>query len=380
MREYREAELLRLAKRHHNTKRRYLMVNPLQGKHIPVSPSACLAMLRTLGEKLAAAAPQIDLVIGFAETATAVGAVVAECLGAGCVYAHTTREDFLRSPDAVFFQEEHSHATDQYLCMADFRAVLGRARAVAFVDDEISTGKTLMNIIRALRASCPELKEKPVWVASIINRLNAEQRALLRNEGISDCSLLKLPQTDYTSAVERYAIREADAPEPAELPVKHIALPPTTADPRRGVDMVLWRAQCKQLAEALIAELKHTLAGKTVTVLGTEEYMYPGLMLGEALEKAGCCASVRFHATTRSPIGLCTDADYPIRSGFRLTSFYESGRTTYIYNLQAADAALILTDSPEDGAAEAGLRELAAALRQSGCGEIICIREASHVQ
>ena len=49
--DYREQDVLRLAKRHHNTKRTYLLVNPLQAKHIPVSPGASLAMMRTLGDR-----------------------------------------------------------------------------------------------------------------------------------------------------------------------------------------------------------------------------------------------------------------------------------------------------------------------------------------
>ena len=49
---YTERELLRLARRHHNTRRTYLLINPLQGKHIPVSPSEALSMMHTLGERM----------------------------------------------------------------------------------------------------------------------------------------------------------------------------------------------------------------------------------------------------------------------------------------------------------------------------------------
>ncbi len=35
---YKEEDLVRIAKRENNTKRKYLVVNRLQGKHIPVSP------------------------------------------------------------------------------------------------------------------------------------------------------------------------------------------------------------------------------------------------------------------------------------------------------------------------------------------------------
>ncbi|MDE7043793.1 MAG: phosphoribosyltransferase domain-containing protein, partial [Acetatifactor sp.] len=35
---YTESDLVKIAKRENNKKRNYLVVNPLQGKHIPVSP------------------------------------------------------------------------------------------------------------------------------------------------------------------------------------------------------------------------------------------------------------------------------------------------------------------------------------------------------
>ena len=40
--EYTEKDLVKVAKRENNTKRNYLVVDPLQGKHIPVVPSKAL--------------------------------------------------------------------------------------------------------------------------------------------------------------------------------------------------------------------------------------------------------------------------------------------------------------------------------------------------
>lgn len=45
---YVENDLVRIAKRENNTKRGYLVVNPLQGKHIPVSPSKALQLFQEL--------------------------------------------------------------------------------------------------------------------------------------------------------------------------------------------------------------------------------------------------------------------------------------------------------------------------------------------
>ena len=42
--EYTEKDLVKIAKRENNTKRNYLVVDPLQGKHIPVLPSEALSI------------------------------------------------------------------------------------------------------------------------------------------------------------------------------------------------------------------------------------------------------------------------------------------------------------------------------------------------
>lgn len=114
MHPYTAADTLRIAKRYNNPKRSYLLVNPLQAKHIPVSPAAALEMMGALGDQVAAKYPEARLVIGFAETATAIGAAVAARLGPDCLYVHTTREAL--DGDWILFREEHSHAAEHRLC------------------------------------------------------------------------------------------------------------------------------------------------------------------------------------------------------------------------------------------------------------------------
>ena len=90
-------------------------------------------------------------------------------------------------------------------------------------------------------------------------------------------------------------------------------------------------------------------------------------------EQTGLCATVRCHATTRSPIGICPDSAYPIRNGVLLPSFYGGDRKTYLYDLAAYDAALVVTDAPAavDGTA---CTRLAAALGQLGCPRLYLCR------
>ena len=48
--EYTEKDLVKIAKRENNTKRNYLVVDPLQGKHIPVVPSKALDLFAALAD------------------------------------------------------------------------------------------------------------------------------------------------------------------------------------------------------------------------------------------------------------------------------------------------------------------------------------------
>lgn len=365
---YTASDTLRLAKRAHNTKRTYLLVNPLQAKHLPVSPTKALEMMWVLGNALAAEFPETKLVIGFAETATAIGAMAASCFDDACVYIHTTREP-LPEGSAIAFREEHSHAVEQTLYCAEMESWLAETSTVIFIDDEISTGKTILNMVNQLKARFPQLGKKRLAAASIMNRVTPEDEARLAAAGVVCRYLVKLPQTDYTQAVERFSITEAA--EPPEVPAQEWQhIPVTWFKPREGVLAFDYLDVCCRRAKNLLLKLREQLdpAG-SVLVLGTEECMLPALVLGAVLENLGGFSHVRCHATTRSPIGVCGQPDYPVWEGWKLRSFYDPDRVTYLYDLDRYDAVIVATDR----AGEVGLRSLSAALDVHGCGKRLLV-------
>ena len=341
---YTKETTLRVAKRYRNAKRAYLLVNPLQAKHMPVSPTEALTMMRTLGAGLQQEFPGARLVLGFAETATALGAAVASRLGPDCAFLTTTREAG-EGPGWVRFLEEHSHAAEQKLWGGDLDALLQETDTVLFVDDEISTGKTLRNMVAQLTRRWPTLGEKTLVAASLLNRVTPEQEEALADAGITCRCLVRLPQEDHTAQVADWTVTEAPPAVPQNLSFRQETLPGEgLLDPRKTLRIGAYDSSCQAVAEAM---LSHTLGpvetlGKTL-VLGTEECMYPALRLGEGLERLG--AEVCCHATTRSPIGLCDAPGYPIRSGWKLPSFYEEERTTYVYNLKEYDTVIVLSDT-----------------------------------
>lgn len=370
--EYRAEDLLCLARRYHNAKRSYLLVNRRQAKHLPSQPKEALLLMRALGEKIRAAFPDAHLIVAFAETATAVGLMATEGVGGHCLCLTTTREAVAGVADWIEFREEHSHATEQRLDGASLRRMLAETQTVVFLDDELSTGKTIRNMVQALSVEFPELAEKTLVAASIFYRLDAENEAKMAALGITPVYLVRLPQRDYEAEASAYTVAPAAIAPPLPAATEEMRLTaPIPLDPRTGVVGASYIQRWRTFAwKALHAILKRGAPFGRVLVLGTEECMLPALLIARAWDAAGY--EVRCHATTRSPIGVSTADGYPIREGWQLPSFYDDARMTYIYNLDRYDLVVVVTDAPAPSrAAEDALR---GALAAHDCGRIVWIR------
>lgn len=369
MRIYEEKDLVRVAKRDNNTKRPYLLVDPLQGKHIPVSPAESLELFSCMGEMLSETCRGERLiVIGFAETATAIGAAAAIFCPEVKFYLHTTREAVEQEGEVLYFSEVHSHATEQKLSAARLDEVIGNADRIVFAEDEVTTGNTIMNLIRCLRERYPENSLK-FGVISILNGMNEEQKARFEREEITIMYMKKLISADYERLLEAYSYE-------AENIIGNCRTSDMTCkgksfsgkqDPRLGVKPEEYQEACGELADSCIQWMMdegEKLAGKRILVLGTEEFMYPALHTAGKLEQECGCQSVRFHATTRSPILPSPEEEYPLHSRAELKSLYDGERTTFIYNLEEYDAVLIISDAEE--VSQEGLLSLKEALAQAG--------------
>ena len=145
---YNKSDLVNIAKRENNNKRGYLVVNPLQGKHVPASPTDSFRLFHQLSNLIADKYDkESTLIIGFAETATAIGACVAADLDMH--YVQTTRE-CIEYVDYIFFEESHSHATEQKLVRNGIERLImkGKIKRIVFVEDEVTTGNTILIAIQ----------------------------------------------------------------------------------------------------------------------------------------------------------------------------------------------------------------------------------------
>lgn len=307
---------LSVACRENNKKRNFLLVNKKQAKHIPVAPHKALQMFDKLAEKIIAEYnPANCLVIGFAETATALGMRVAYKLG--CDYIHTTREDC--GDEYIEFSESHSHATEQKLAAADYSSY----STIIIIDDEFTTGKTANKLIEALK---PHTKADFI-LASLFNGMPKP--------------LKEKPNVCYLYDVDIAKAKKKAAKQIAKtrMPFETVIVPEYTT-PNHVVNSIAYHSYCYELARHI-----NISSNKSVLVVGTEECMYPAIELGAVLEQNGC--KVKCHSTTRSPISLSEAKNYPFANKHLVESPYDTNRTTYIYNLDRYDYCVLVTDAPE---------------------------------
>lgn len=355
---YTETQLVGIAKRENNSKRPYLVLNKEQGKHMPVSPKRAFAMFDALAEKLETAYKgESLLLIGFAETATAIGARLSIRLHTD--YIQTTRER-MDGVSWLIFSETHSHATEQKLVREDVEAALERTDRIVFVEDEVTTGNTILHIINLLKET---FQKKPCFsVASLLNGMDQDAVKRFADQGISLHYLVKTNHEHYARTAElflgdgRYA--PPDALDRADVPVICV---PYYKNARRRVAGDFYDEACRRLWERMEAEISWE-GSKNILLLGTEECMYPAMFVGACLEERG--NAVFCHATTRSPIAVSREDAYPLHERHELISLYDENRKTFLYDLKAYDAAWILTDAED--LCEKGVNTLINALRSCG--------------
>ncbi|MGW4730490.1 phosphoribosyltransferase domain-containing protein [Streptomyces shenzhenensis] len=169
--------LLGLALRR-NPKRAHLLVSNVLGKHVPQSPAVVyghgVALGRRVRELLGDEEAVAAVVLGYAETATGLGHSVADGLHLA-PYLHSTRRPVTGVARAGGFEESHSHATSHLLLPEDPALLVGDGPLV-LVDDEFSTGNTVLNTIRDLHERYP--RRRYVVVALVDMRSPADAARL----------------------------------------------------------------------------------------------------------------------------------------------------------------------------------------------------------
>ncbi|MFJ8542005.1 phosphoribosyltransferase domain-containing protein [Streptomyces sp. NPDC093586] len=391
-----------------NPKRAHLLVSNVLGKHVPQSPSVVYGHGLTLGHRvrdlLGAEETGRAVVLGYAETATGLGHSVADGLG-DAPYLHSTRRPVTGVARAGGFEESHSHATSHLLLPED-PALLAGDGPLVLVDDEFSTGNTVLNTVRALHERYP--RDRYVVVALVDMRSPADAGRLedfareigARVDLVTAASgTVRLPADVLERGQALVAHHETEAaeasrrpgaeagPEAADdptAPASDVPGAPDSAAPASDVPArpgpvgtgavprveLSWPrgvpdggrhgftpAQRDRLEAALpamaarIAEALPTGA-RRVLVLGFEELMYAPLRLACELERT-VDAEVRYSTTTRSPVLAVDDPGYAIRTRLVFPAHDDPADgpgERYAYNVAGGgfDAVVAVVDSAAD--------------------------------
>ncbi len=364
-------ELVRFAQRENNTKRSYLFVNPLQAKHLPANPVTTLQLFQKLGSIARNRFTEKQVaVIGFAETATAIGATVAKSFGGQALLLQTTREHLPQARNLVQFEEEHSHAKVQKLCFVNDNSMLAAMQRVIFVEDEITTGKTILNFISALREKGYFPPAVRFAAVSLVNSMLPEHENRFAEQGVAWDCLVKV-KTDSEKLLFSSKLSFDEGEDSNNQDTCFVFAVAGKQNPRTGILVEEYQKACATFVHKAREGLHELLPKRgKILVLGTEEFMYPPLLLAQLLAKENSNCKVLMHATTRSPILPSLETQYPIKRRNRLSSFYEEQRDTFVYNLEPYDLAVVMSDAPKGNQ---GLKDLVRALHKNGTDRIAAI-------
>jgi hypothetical protein len=405
-----------------NPRRAHLLVSRVLGKHLPVAPADALAAGAALAARVrlaagvrpapagAGAAGGGPLVLGYCETATALGHSVADGLP-GSTYLHTTRRSVAGMTSVLELEESHSHAVAHWVLPAD-AGLLTEPRPLVLVDDELSTGNTALGTIRAFHALAPRpsytvatlLDARPPAARAAFDELAARLGVPVRVVSLLSATVVVPPDvTERARAVrERHAgaapAGGLSAPASASAsarPARHreaafltpawpAGLPDGARHGWSPTHGALLDATVAGTAAEIAARLVHP-GGRTL-VLGTEELMYTPMRLGAALA-AATGGQVRYQSTTRSPVYPLDVPGYAVRGVLEFPAPDDPGRVSQVYNVAPGrydDIVVVADDGLDAATATAGagptraeLAGLAAALGR--CAPVTIVTLPCHV-
>ncbi len=326
-----------------NPKRGFLIVSTVLGRHLPARPAAMRGAMDGLAALLPADLPEPVVILGMAETATALGQGTFAGYRARhrdklILYLQSSRQRVDSAEIVARFEEGHSHATSHLVQIADpaLVAAVSQARSLVIVDDECSTGQTFVAAARALVAAMP-----------LVERIGT-----LCITDWSDRSYLDaLPRPASAHAIVGGSMRwtpgVAVAAEALAAGSNQVgAAPPQGMASRTGLTA----------PEAASRPAIAAHPGERILVLGEGEHSYEALRVAEEIEGQGGIAAVQ--CITRSPALL----GGAMASVSRFTDSYGSGAPCFLYNILAHRPDRVVIVSEMAGTqvieAEAALAEL----------------------
>ena len=316
-----------------SSKRKFLLVSKVLGKHYPVTPRMMSWSYRGLARAVLKIGVKPNSVwIGMAETATGLGYGVYEAAHfeglKEALFLQTTRYH-LENVARLEFQEAHSHATDFFLYYPQAEAAKKQflaAQDLVLIDDEISTGKTFLRLIKAYQAINSNLEQ--VFIVSLVNFAHSEDRTALETQVNIPVHWLSFRQgalsfqdkhnTEIDNITVNVSGNGACKQHLLAWPGRLGITEPVKLDKDISAQFEQYYARNFGVIDIL----------KPILVLGTGECNAPAYLLGRALEQQGYKVNVQ--STTRSPIHPGNE----IKSIAEFKDNYEDDIPNFLYNLE----------------------------------------------
>lgn len=298
------------------------------GKACPETSRRSLAHRNQLPEK--------TVFIGMAETATGLGHAVFHHFD-DAAYIHTTREEMIGVVPAFVFEEEHSHATSHKVYAPP--GMLEEAEVIVLIDDEISTGNTLMNLIAALNAQYPEKKYISLSILDWRSDSQQQKLEMMAKDQNLEIDVLSLQRGEFV-------LHHSESPDEGEIRLLEgggTSVPNRSVQAEPAAELVSATGQrylpitgrfglTSENHMAIEAWAEQTAAKMPVSenplIIGIGENMYLPLRFALAL---GGEALVQ--TTTRSPIFAADEAGYPIKEKVRFKLPDASDVDQFLYNI-----------------------------------------------
>lgn len=333
-----------------NSKRGFLFVSKILGKHIPVKPSIMRQSYNDLSSMIGAYKDD-TFVVGMSETATGLGGGLADSLskmpGSKDVYfQHTTRH---KIDSELWFdiEEAHTHAVSHiiYKPSADLIENIKNCKRLVLVDDEISTGKTLLQLAKGYIAQMNSVEL--IEVVSLVSWLDSEQEKWFVQEIKEYCKEIGVlcPYVEFRSFAKGHFKFHKNTEFNEELPKKtdaNLATENCIHDlGRLGIKMPYVMKNNYIMKDK--DEVNNSYVEK-FSCIGTGEHLYYPFLMAEKFEDEGF--DVVFQSTTRSPI-------FQDGKVIRNTTVFNVKRdgdeivNHYIYNVDNSIPSTIFAESEE---------------------------------
>lgn len=314
-----------------NTKRGFLVVSKVLGRHIPARPSDMQEAVDALTARLITQAHEMPgpvLFVGLAETAVCLGQSVHDAFRRmsgrdDTLLLHTTRQ-VIDAPVIATFAEPHSHAAMHLIYAPQseaHRTLMAQARSLVLIDDEVSTGVTLVNLAQALRPHLPRLEK--ICTATLADWSNgADYAQAMPVSAMAVCLL--------SGAISWRADAQVPPAAPTGVPVSALGKMASHVNfGRLGV-------QARPVGVSSLVDTLQVQPGERFLIVGTGEFTWPPFLLAQALEQAG--HAVRMQATSRSPVRI----GGAIGCSLSFEDNYETGVPNFLYNAQREEGRRVI--------------------------------------